>query len=270
MTLALLGRLLRHAATIALWLAIAVSAVVLGRAFEARNQPDLGPWHRIHVTAEVQAGDLDDAATWSDYRRDEAAVFAELQAKLAHEATAGGYRFERGSRLGAHAGDIDWNRSYESVPTGPIRGGVLLLHGIFRAKEVMRPMERALRAAGYAAVSVNYPSTRRPLEAHAEQISGLLDHAEGVDTVSLVGHSMGGLVSRVALARPAAWKERIRVNRLVTIGTPNRGADLADLFGTLATFHAIAGPAGAQLAASAGSPQHSPFKKRCLAWMPLG
>lgn len=45
MTLALLGRLLRHAATIALWLAIAVSAVVLGRAFEARNQPDLGPWH---------------------------------------------------------------------------------------------------------------------------------------------------------------------------------------------------------------------------------
>ena len=115
---------------------------------------------------------------------------------------------------------------------------MLLLHGIFRAKEAFRPMERALRAAGYAAVSVNYPSTRRPLEAHAEQISGLLDRAEGVDTVSFVGHSMGGLVSRVAVARGGPWQERIRVNRLVTIGTPNHGADLADLFGTLHTSSA--------------------------------
>jgi pimeloyl-ACP methyl ester carboxylesterase len=128
---------------------------------------------------------------------------------------------------------------------------VLLLHGIFRAKEAFRPMEKALRAAGYEAVSVNYPSTRRPLEAHAAQIAGLLDDAEGVDTVSFVGHSMGGLVSRIVTAREGAWRRRIRVNRLVTIGTPHRGAELADQLGALETFHAIAGPSAAQLGASA-------------------
>lgn len=168
MTLALLGRLLRHAATIALWLAIAVSAVVLGRAFEARNQPDLGPWHRIHVTAEVQAGDLDDAATWSDYHRDEAAVFAELQTKLAHEATAGGYRFERGSRLGARAGDIDWNRSYESVPTGPIRGGVLLLHGLSDSPYSLRHVASLYEKQGYVVVLPRLPG-------HGTVPAGLLD-----------------------------------------------------------------------------------------------
>ncbi|MBW2257970.1 MAG: hypothetical protein JRI25_25675, partial [Deltaproteobacteria bacterium] len=37
---------------------------------------------------------------------------------------------------------------------------VLLLHGIFRAKEAFNPMRRALRTAGFAAEAVNYPSTQ--------------------------------------------------------------------------------------------------------------
>ena len=43
------------------------------------------------------------------------------------------------------------------VPAGPHL--VLLLHGIFRSKDSFGPMVRGLRAAGYEAQAINYPST---------------------------------------------------------------------------------------------------------------
>jgi alpha-beta hydrolase superfamily lysophospholipase len=160
--------LLRRVGWVALWVAIAVSAIVLGRALDARSQPDLGPWHRLDLTAEVQAGDLGGDITWATYRRDEAALFAELQAKLAQANTAGGYRYERGSRLGVHGGDIDWNRSYESVPTGPIRGGVLLLHGLSDSPYSLRHVAALYEKQGYVVVLPRLPG-------HGTVPAGLLD-----------------------------------------------------------------------------------------------
>ena len=125
---------------------------------------------------------------------------------------------------------------------------VLLLHGIFRSKDSFGPMTRALRAAGYEAHGVNYPSTRQSLEDHADQVESLLERLEGATTVSFVTHSMGGLVARVLLARPdSPWRQRIRVNRLVMIATPNRGAELATRFHQLPGFPSIAGPSFGQL-----------------------
>jgi pimeloyl-ACP methyl ester carboxylesterase len=101
---------------------------------------------------------------------------------------------------------------------------VVLLHGLFRSKDSFGPMVRALRAAGFEAHAVNYPSTRQSLQDHADQVEQLLEHARDVDTVSFVTHSMGGIVARVLLSRlDRPWRQRIAVNRLVMIGTPNRG-----------------------------------------------
>jgi pimeloyl-ACP methyl ester carboxylesterase len=103
---------------------------------------------------------------------------------------------------------------------------VVLLHGLFRSKDSFGPMVRALRAAGFEAHAVNYPSTRQSLQDHADQVEQLLEHARDVDTVSFVTHSMGGIVARVLLSRlDRPWRQRIAVNRLVMIGTPNRGAE---------------------------------------------
>jgi pimeloyl-ACP methyl ester carboxylesterase len=125
---------------------------------------------------------------------------------------------------------------------------VLLLHGIFRSKDSFGPMTRALRAAGYEAHGVNYPSTRQSLEEHADQVEALLERLEDVRTVSFVTHSMGGIVARVLLAREnSPWRQRIAVNRLVMIGTPNRGAELATRLDQLPAFRAVAGPSLGQL-----------------------
>lgn len=120
---------------------------------------------------------------------------------------------------------------------------VLLLHGIFRSKDCFGPMRRMLGQAGYEAHAVNYPSTRQSLEEHADQVEVLLDRAEGVSTVSIVTHSMGGIVARVLLGRRGApWRRRLRVNRLVMIATPNRGSEMATRLGELSAFRAVAGP----------------------------
>lgn len=124
---------------------------------------------------------------------------------------------------------------------------VLALHGLFRAKDAMLPMLRALRHDGFEAETVNYPSTRRTLDEHAEQLEHLLDRVEGIRRVSFVTHSMGGLVARVLLGRQGAWRQRLEVGRLVMIGTPNQGAVLVDRFKQLWAFRAVAGPGGSSL-----------------------
>jgi pimeloyl-ACP methyl ester carboxylesterase len=125
---------------------------------------------------------------------------------------------------------------------------VLLLHGIFRSKDSFGPMTRALRADGYEAHPINYPSTRQSLEDHADQVEALLNRAEGVSTLSLVTHSMGGIVSRVLLARKRSpWRRRIKVNRLVMIATPNQGSEIALRLDNVPAFGAVAGPSLQQL-----------------------
>lgn len=130
---------------------------------------------------------------------------------------------------------------------------VVLLHGIFRAKEVFGPMSRALTAAGFEPLPLNYPSTRRSLTDHADQVATVLERLEGARTVSLVGHSMGGIVGRVLLSRPGAWRDKLLVNRLVTVGSPNRGAEVVDRLGPLWSFRKVAGPSGASLSTTAAS-----------------
>lgn len=135
------------------------------------------------------------------------------------------------------------------VPPDDSRHLVLLLHGIFRSKDAFAGMTRGLRAEGYDVYAVNYPSTRQSIDAHADQLDQLLGALEGVQKVSLVGHSLGGIVIRALLGRrQAAWQDRISVNRAVLIGSPNRGARIAqELVRLGATARLVAGPALGEL-----------------------
>jgi pimeloyl-ACP methyl ester carboxylesterase len=139
---------------------------------------------------------------------------------------------------------------------------VLLLHGIGRSKDAFAPMQRALREAGYEAHGVNYPSTLRSLDDHAQQVEQLLDRAEGVEQLSIVAHSMGGIVSRVLMARKGAWRRRIDVHRIVMIGTPNQGSRLASVLAErVPGASSVGGPAFDQIRTD-GSGQLPPLAER--------
>ncbi len=118
---------------------------------------------------------------------------------------------------------------------------------MFRAKEVFRAMRRALSSSGYEAEAINYPSTLGTIESHADQVEMLLGRLQDISRVSFVAHSLGGLVARELLSRDAPWRDRIEVNRLVMIATPNQGAHIAESLRQLWAFRRLGGPVSVQL-----------------------
>ena len=125
------------------------------------------------------------------------------------------------------------------------RDGVILLHGIGTASWTMRAAERAMREAGYRTLNLDYPGRRLGLAALAAHVDAASAHwIDGLDgEVHFLTHSMGGLVIRVLLGtrRPA------RLGRVVMLGPPNGGSEIADLLARYALYNRIFGPAGAEL-----------------------
>ena len=85
-----------------------------------------------------------------------------------------------------------------------------------------------VRAHGATPMTVRYTTGQAIADSGAE-LADLLDQLVAawpvaVDRIVLVGHSMGGLVIREALAAGRPW--RARVSDVVTLGTPHSGAPL--------------------------------------------
>jgi pimeloyl-ACP methyl ester carboxylesterase len=123
--------------------------------------------------------------------------------------------------------------------------GVVLLHGISRTARSFRKMQTALEGCGFATLNQDYASRRKALETLAEDIHPSIQRfADGIDgSVHFVGHSMGGLLARVYLAR---YRPK-RLGRVVMLGTPNSGSEIADRLKNFGAYRAFFGPAGQQL-----------------------
>ena len=106
---------------------------------------------------------------------------------------------------------------------------VVLLHGLWRTRDAMGPLKDALQERGFEVLDVCYPSTRRSIEQHAEQVAGLLNglNSEGRD-IHFVTHSLGALVTRALFARDGdPWREEQTLGSAVFIAAPHQGAALA-------------------------------------------
>ena len=126
-----------------------------------------------------------------------------------------------------------------------MKDGVVLLHGISRTSRSFRKMQAAIEAAGLATLNVGYPSRTKALEALVEDIHpAIARFAEGIDgQVHFIGHSMGGLLARVYIAKHRPE----RLGRVVMLGTPNGGSEIADRLKDAFFYRAWFGPAGQQL-----------------------
>jgi len=120
---------------------------------------------------------------------------------------------------------------------------VIYLHGIGRTSRSMRPILEAMPTYGVVHVPFEYPSTRVPIEQAASFLHSLIESLTDVSRISFVVHSMGGLVVRRYLKDHGDP----RIHRMVMLGTPNSGAELADMLKRNMIFKTVYGPAGQEL-----------------------
>jgi pimeloyl-ACP methyl ester carboxylesterase len=129
---------------------------------------------------------------------------------------------------------FDYLRAHEERIVPRSSKLVLLLHGLGSSPEVMQLLKRAIEVDGFEAMTVTYPSTEQGVQPNADGMERILKSLEGYSEVSIVAHSLGGLVTRAALSRPSFASLPVPVKNVVMLGTPNQGAALAGAFRTIA------------------------------------
>jgi len=127
--------------------------------------------------------------------------------------------------------------------------GVVLLHGLGRTLLGMQLLARRLDLAGFETECVGYGSRRLSLAEATEAVADAVARAaRRWDVVHLVGHSLGGVLSAaVATGRPD-----LPVGRVVMIGAPMRGSELAAWCLRFGLLRAAFGPVLADLAVDRG------------------
>lgn len=194
----------------------------------------------------IAASMLGSAQSWTDHR------------------IAGAYRLQ--NRTGSDAwrvinglGKVELSGSREACETSleqrvtgdaakPLKGEiVVLVHGLFQTRAKMESIETRLKQGGKRhVVNFGYASTKSEIEGHAAALREVLRAAGPEARVSFVGHSLGCIVIRSMLADlgDSKWK----LGRVVMIGPPNQGAEMARRFSASPAVCRLLGPGFEQLA----------------------
>jgi pimeloyl-ACP methyl ester carboxylesterase len=126
----------------------------------------------------------------------------------------------------------------------PMSGkAVILVHGMGRSSKSWPALTKRLERDGYLVLGFDYPSTRCEITESAEYLAKVIDGLDGIDQIDFVVHSMGGLVVRAYLAE----HHDERIKRMVMLGVPNLGAEMADRVVSWPLYQWVCGPGGCQL-----------------------
>lgn len=105
-----------------------------------------------------------------------------------------------------------------------MKAKLFLVHGIFMHGYIMQYMQHKLKKRGYTVHSFSYRSVRRSLKDNAQLLLEYVQaNSQAGDICHFVGHSLGGLLIRQAHAlSPSCF-----TGRIVTLGTPHNGSEVA-------------------------------------------
>lgn len=124
------------------------------------------------------------------------------------------------------------------------RQHVILLHGLARTSRSMRKLEKVLRQAGYETLNLNYPSRKADISQLSKTIiPAALEQIPANAVCHFVTHSLGGIVLRQYLYEHSMDK----LERVVMLGPPNHGSEVADWLQPFSFYHWFFGPVAAQL-----------------------
>jgi alpha-beta hydrolase superfamily lysophospholipase len=256
----------------AIVLLLLVLALVVLRAWQSTQGPQLRPWH-TEVPDELRAEAIA-RADWATYVGAEARMFEQVRRELQRTMTPADRtpinRYNDGSLASPTAFERDWNRSYVLEPDANATGVVVLLHGLSDSPYSMRSLAELYRRHGFIALVPRMPGHgtvpagliregRHAWYATVEMaMAEATRRAQGRLPVQLVGYSNGGALALVHVMRRIERGERSDVDRIVLLSPMievNAFARYAGLAGLPAYFGRYAKSAWLDLL-----PEYNPFK----------
>ncbi len=135
--------------------------VILVAAFNSRSGPPLKVWHEAELEHRLERRDIDAMDGLADYLEREKQLFEELEGAIyaqVEEADRLAFnRYHRGSATDPGNLFGDFNRTFEVAPEGPVRCGVLLVHGLTDAPYSMRHLADVYVEEGCYALALRMP-----------------------------------------------------------------------------------------------------------------
>ena len=119
---------------------------------------------------------------------------------------------------------------------------VVMLHGLGETKSMFRPLWRVLTDEGYHVAALNYPSTKKSMKQHLQQLDFFLTHCEDISKVSFITYGSGALLLRRLLAETFEWQNNFKISRIININPNNCGSDLFEILARYKFFNAVFGP----------------------------
>jgi pimeloyl-ACP methyl ester carboxylesterase len=120
---------------------------------------------------------------------------------------------------------------------------VLVLHGLSMNRQFMSGIAGHLKRKGREVINISYPSRAKSFEELCDEFVVPAIHGAKGQKVDAVVHSMGGLLLRLYAEKYGTEK----IGRVVMIGTPNHGSEVADYLRPLPAYKWFHGPVGQRL-----------------------
>ena len=124
---------------------------------------------------------------------------------------------------------------------------VIVLHGLGEGRRSMRPLVEYLRSnLDSTVLSFGYASTGAGIDDHGRALATVIAGLPATDEISFVGHSLGNLVVRRWMGL-AVDGDLARVHRMVMLGPPNQGSELARRVAKIGMLVALSNGAAREL-----------------------
>ena len=125
---------------------------------------------------------------------------------------------------------------------------VVVLHGLGLNRYWMWGLAAHLKRQGYIVHNVSYPSRHRTCENIVDDVLKPLIGSIPSEKIHFVVHSMGGVLVRLYAEKHGA----ARIARVVMLGTPNHGSEVADFLSSWRIFRYVFGDTGGEMLTKGG------------------